>query len=227
MNAIPDWWQKPRRISVLVDNPSWILPHAQTLVDALVAAGDQAVLCRTHDDVAEGAVAFLLGCVHITPPGILARNQRNLVVHASDLPRGRGFSPWTWMTIEGKTDIPVCLLEAAEAVDSGPVVFRDSMRFEGHELLDELRAALGAKTIELCRCFLDAETPPAGLPQEGEPSWYGRRRPADSAVDPMRPIAEQFDLLRTVDNERYPAFFDFRGHRYVLRIEKAKTEDES
>jgi methionyl-tRNA formyltransferase len=33
-------------------------------------------------------------------------------------------------------------------------------------------------------------------------------------------LAEQFDLLRVVDSERFPAFFEYRGRRYKLKIEK-------
>jgi sialic acid synthase SpsE len=39
-------------------------------------------------------------------------------------------------------------------------------------------------------------------------------------LDIDKTIQEQFNLLRIVDNEKYPAFFDFADHRYVLRIEK-------
>jgi methionyl-tRNA formyltransferase len=65
------------------------------------------------------------------------------------------------------------------------------------------------------------DTTPSGLPQAGEPTWYARRRAADSRLDPDRTLAQQFDLLRVVDNDRYPAFFDLRGHRYRLRIDDA------
>jgi methionyl-tRNA formyltransferase len=52
------------------------------------------------------------------------------------------------------------------------------------------------------------------------PTYYRRRTPEDSRLDPQRSIAEQFDLLRVVDPDRFPAFFDLCGHRYVVRIEK-------
>jgi len=65
------------------------------------------------------------------------------------------------------------------------------------------------------------------VPQdERPPSYYRRRTPDDSRLDPSRSIAEQFDLLRVADPQRFPAFFDLRGHRYVVRIEKAGAADE-
>lgn len=214
------WWERPRRVSVVIDNPSWILPWGKDLVEQLCASGDSATLVTRQEEVPEGAAAFYLGCLRITPPKVLARNRRNLVVHASDLPQGRGFSPLTYQIIKGLNRIPVCLLDAAEAVDSGPVIYREWIDYEGHELIGELRQKLGAMTVELCRRFMEESAAPRGEPQQGEPSTYPRRRPADSVLDPEQTIAEQFDLLRTVDNDSYPAYFDFRGHRYVIRIEK-------
>ena len=95
-------------------------------------------------------------------------------------------------------------------------------QLEGHELIEEMRDALGRKTVELCRRYMDEDTPLRGVPQEGEPTQYSRRRPKDSRLDPDRSIAEQFDLLRVVDNERYPAFFEWRGQKYELRIDKVE-----
>jgi methionyl-tRNA formyltransferase len=215
-----DQLRTPRRITVVVDNDSWILPFAERLVELVLARGDKAIVAREHDTIPNGDAAFYLGCIKITPQIVLARNRRNLVVHASDLPRGRGFSPLTWLVIEGSNTIPVCLLEAIAEVDAGPVIYRDKLEFGGHELIDEMRNLLGNKSVELCLRFLSEPEPPSGTPQCGEPTYYGRKRPADSRLDPDRSIASQFDLLRVVDNTNYPAFFYYRGHRYTLKIEK-------
>ena len=218
MTGRPDWWQKPRRIVVIIDNQSWILPIGERLVGELNGSGDIAILCRSHAEVPCGDVAFYLGCLKITPPEVLALNRRNLVVHESDLPRGRGFSPLTWQVIEGQNEIAICLFEATEDVDAGVVIYRQRIRFAGHELIDELREAQGEKTLDLCLRFLSESSPPEGEPQRGATSYYLRRQPKDSRLDTERSIAEQFDLLRTVDNMKYPAFFDHRGHRYKLTI---------
>jgi methionyl-tRNA formyltransferase len=178
-------------------------------------------LLRNNEDIEEGtAVAFYLGCVRISPPAVLARARRNLVVHASDLPKGRGFSPLTWQIIAGTNRIPVCLLDALETVDAGPVVYREWIDYRGDELIKELRRPLGKMHMHLPMRFLAAPMPPVGDPQQGEPSFHPRRRPIDSRLDPEMPLSAQFDLLRTVDNDKYPAWFELRGARYVLKIEK-------
>jgi methionyl-tRNA formyltransferase len=225
MNA--DFWRRPRVVSVVVDTPGWFDAHARDLVTALSAAGDEAVLVRDLQDVRIGAAAFYLSCMRITPPEILARNRHNFVVHASDLPKDRGFSPIVWQVLEGKNIIPVCMIEAREPVDSGEIYRRETLTLLGHELNVEIRDRLGRLIVAMCCDVMDAAAPPVGRAQRGEPSWRARRRPGDSRLDPNRTLADQMALLRVVDNEAYPAFFDLNGRRYVLRIEDAGAVPET
>lgn len=214
-----DWWIKPRRVSIVVDNDSWVIPWAEKIVTQVRNLGDDPQFVATYDAVTEGAVAIFLGCVRIAPADVVRRNRRNVVIHESNLPEGRGFSPLTWQIISGKNTIPVCLINASERVDEGGIIYRAELSFAGNELIAEMRDALGQLYVDLVLKFLSEPSPPPGEPQRGEPSYFMRRRPADSRLDPHLSIAAQFDLLRTVDNERYPAFFEHRGRTFRLKIE--------
>jgi methionyl-tRNA formyltransferase len=165
-----------------------------------------------------GDFLFLLSCSQVLPAAQLALHRHNLVVHESDLPKGRGWSPLTWQVLEGKNQIPVTLFEAAESVDSGAIYGQTAITLSGTELVDELRQKQAEATFRLCQEFIQAYPAVTGKPQTGKPSYYARRRPADSQLDPHKTLAEQFDLLRVVDNDRYPAYFDYRGQRYQLHI---------
>ena len=59
--------------------------------------------------------------------------------------------------------------------------------------------------------------------QSGVETFYKKRGPDDSALDVNKTIIEQFNLLRTVDNEKYPAFFIHKGKKFLVKIEK--TDD--
>lgn len=211
----------PLTISVVVDNESWIVPYAYRLVEGWRQDGHRVRLCRRYEDVAKGDLAFFLGCVTKAPAHILQRNRHNLAVHESDLPRGRGFAPLAWQVLAGHNRIPIVLFEAVDDGDAGPIYLRDLITLRGHELSNELRALQGRKTVALCRRFVRRSPRVTATPQVGAPSYYSRRRPQDSRLDVDRTLREQFPLLRIVDNERYPAYFDLAGYRYFLRIEKA------
>lgn len=220
MADLAQHWKRPRTVAVVVDSDNWFVPFAQALVAALQADGDKAYFAGSHTEIVPGDIAFYLSCSRITPPDVLGRSRLNLVVHASALPQGRGFSPLVWCILEGASEIVLSMIEAVDSVDAGDIYGRHSIDFDGHELNAEMRERMGQAINAMCLDFMRSETPP-GPPavQQGEPSYYPRRRPGDSRLDPEKSLSEQFNLLRVVDNDRYPAFFDFRGHRYVLKIE--------
>lgn len=214
------WRDRPRLVSVVVDTPGWFDPFAERLCSQAEALGDNPLLLRDSAKVPRGGIAFYLSCMKLTPRAVLERSLLNVVIHASALPLGRGFSPVVWQVLEGRNEIPVTMIEAVEHADAGPILMRDSILLEGHELNPEIRGLLGEKIVAMCTALLAMPEPPRGVAQEGEPTSYARRSPADSRLDVDRSLADVFDLLRGVDNDVYPAFFDHRGHRYVLRIEK-------
>jgi methionyl-tRNA formyltransferase len=208
------------KLTILVNNPEgWVQPLAKGFVERLSRSYLARYVERTAD-VPEGDVAFFLGCSRIVPVEILRRNRLSLVIHGSDLPRGRGFSPIPWQVLEGQNRIPVVLFEAEEDLDSGPIYFRDAIELDGTELLDEIHKKTWDKIEVLITRFLETYGTVSPVPQVGQPSFYPRRSRDDDELDPDQTLAAQFDHLRIVDNDRYPAWFTFRGQRYNLKISK-------
>lgn len=211
------------RITIISDVDNWINDYIPELVNELKKGGNEVCIVREPEEIPSGDFVFYLGCGRIVSRSVLERNRHNLVVHASDLPKGRGWSPHIWQILEGKNEIPVCVFEAVEELDSGKIYFKEMSKFNGTELVDELRRVLAEVIIRMCLRFV-REYPviaEKGVAQIGEPTFYKKRTREDSRLDPNKTIREQFNLLRVVDNDRYPAFFEMNGRRYILRIENA------
>mgnify|MGYP006113763613 CR=1 FL=1 len=208
------------QITIATDEGHWVEERITGLITQWQGAGHTVSVVYCADAIPEGDICFPLGCGFLLGPEVLARNSHNLVVHASSLPSGRGWSPLTWQILEGRQEIPIVLFEAKEAVDSGPIYLRETMRFDGTELVDALREAVARHTMSLCERFV--ATYPQVLEgaeqQSGAESYYPRRTGEDSRLDPHKSLASQFDLLRVADNQRYPAFFELNGKRYVLHV---------
>lgn len=208
---------------ILSDEKSWINEYIPDLAEEWEAQGHSVRWAHDVGQAGDGDFCFCLGLGQMVPRAVRQQFQHMLVVHESNLPKGRGWSPLTWQILDGANQIPVTLIEATDDVDSGPVYAQRWIALEGHELIDELRAAQAEATHALCRAFVDdyPDSAAQGREQIGEATYYPRRRPADSELDPHSSLAEQFNQLRVADNRRYPAFFECRGQRYVLQIGRA------
>jgi len=176
-------------------------------------------------DADGGDILFLISCHEIIPEETRRRYRACLVVHASDLPKGRGWSPLTWQVVEGQSCITVTLLEAADAIDSGRVWRKIQMKLQGHELCDEINSVLFDAEQQLMDFAVDNIDTVNPVEQSGQATYYPRRTAADSRLDVNRSLAEQFDLLRIVDSQRYPAYFDYRGHRYQVTLKKVDDHE--
>lgn len=206
-------------ITVLVDNNSWILPYAEQLITEL-SANYQCQLIRKAQNIPQGDVCFFLGCTQIVSSDILSRNQHNLVVHESNLPQGKGFAPMSWQILAGANSIPVCLLEASNEVDSGEIWLTDTIELDGTELHADWRAKQGEVTLKLAKAFIKNFAKLSPTKQIGASSFYTKRAPQDSELDTNKSLSEQFNLLRIVSNNDYPAFFIKDGVKYKLEISR-------
>jgi len=205
-------------VTILTDNKkSWVLPYAKTIHDKLSKSH---TVSHVYDieDVEESDVLFLLSCEKIITQKQLDICKNNIVIHPSRLPKGRGWSPVAWQILENKNWIPVSLFEATSKVDSGDVYIVDYIELQGKELNEEIKHLQGVKTVDMAVAYI-SNWPMIGKPQEDSESTYYERRGLDSSeLDINKSIEENFNLLRVVDNNRYPAFFYKDGIKYIIKI---------
>ena len=210
------------KITLLVDNiNSWYYPYSQNLKTELENIGHEVFLVNSVDNVETGELAFFLSCEKLIKKDIRDKNKHNLVVHSSDLPQGKGWSPLTWSVRAGENKITNTLFEAVDQVDAGEIYMQNNFEFEGHELLGEMHKLQGEKINELVLNYVSKYPEVQGRQQVGSESFFEKRGVEDSGLDIEQSIKDQFNLLRVVDNEKYPAFFEHLGKKYILKIYKA------
>lgn len=213
---------KTYTIQVLTDAGSWIAPYVEDLALEWGLAGHLVRVSHRVEQALPADFCFCLSFSRLVSAVTRQRYRHTLVVHESDLPQGRGWAPMTWQILEGKNRIPVTLIEAVDDLDAGPIYLQEWVELNGTELNTEWRALQAQATQHLCRQWVQAYPAIAesARHQEAGGSTYARRRPGDSRLDPAKTLAEQFNLLRVVDNKSYPAFFEHAGARYKISISK-------
>ncbi|MBC3410850.1 UDP-glucuronic acid dehydrogenase [Pseudomonas sp. SWRI51] len=190
------------------------------------AAVHDVSLCRKKSELGEGDILFLISCAEIISQSDLQSFNKALVLHASDLPQGRGWSPHIWELVGGARHITLSLLEAAQQVDSGAIWAKKVIPVPADALFDEINDLLFAAEAELMDFAVENFASGVAKPQSEDlhAGYYRKRTPEDSEIDPHSSLAEQFDLIRVCDPQRFPAFFRLHGKTYKLILEKVADE---
>lgn len=196
---------------------AWIARHQD---------GHEISLVRSKKELEGGDLLFLISCNEIITGMERQKFRKTLVVHASDLPKGRGWSPHVWEILNGAEEITVSLLEAEDKVDTGAIWKKIHATIPWHTLYDEINDILFRAESALMDFAVDKFAIVQPRPQDPsiEPSYYPRRTPADSEINPDQTLASQFDLLRVCDPARFPAYFSIHGYRYRISIEKIEND---
>lgn len=174
------------------------------------------------DEISTGSILFLVACPDIIPRSIKAKYEHCLVVHASNLPQGRGWSPHVWDIIHGANEIYLSILEAEDKVDTGDIWFKEKIPVPPHFLYNEINDRLFNSVVKGIDWSIKNSHKVIKEKQDNKKdiSYYPKRTPEDSRLDIDMSIREQFNKLRICDTERYPAFIEHLGFKYKITISK-------
>ncbi len=183
-------------------------------------------LLHKGSELSEGDILFLVSCSEIIKADQRSKYHHVMVLHASPLPKGRGWSPHIWAILDGAEDITLSLLVAEDVVDSGDIWAQTQFAVPKSAVFDEINAALFEAELHLLSKGValveSGATPTSQI--ESAATYYPKRSPADSKLDPKLSIEAQFDKMRVADPVRYPTFFELHGTTYTLTLRKADRD---
>lgn len=183
-------------------------------------------LVRSRTELTGGDFLFLVSCTELIESEHLRNYHHSLVLHASDLPEGRGWSPHIWSIVNGDEAITLSLLEVEDKVDSGRIWLKLRIPVEKNALWNEVNNLLFAAEIKLMTEAIERyeSIEPYSQDPDIKPTYYPKRTPKDSEINPYLSIFDQFDLIRICDPTRYPAWFELHGQKYKVIMEKMDHE---
>ncbi|MEI7575480.1 MAG: formyltransferase family protein [Armatimonadota bacterium] len=197
-----------------------VMPHLKLWSEELNE--HEVEIVASKNELSGGDLLFLISCQEMIREATKSMYVHTLVIHASDVPKGRGFAPLNWQILEGQSEIVVTMMDAAAKVDSGDIYHQKTIFNEGHETFEEIFEKLFLAEIELMNFAVQNfdSLDPVRQDDSVESSYYPRRTSADSRVSVTKSLEEIFDLLRASDPDRYPLTFEHRGYVYSLKLEK-------
>ena len=212
-------------VTFLLDKTNnWIEPYIENFINTYKINKFNFKISFNHEKIKNNDIVFILGYTKILDECFLNYNKLNLVVHESNLPEGKGFSPIQWQILNGQNEITFTLFEAKKELDSGDIFLQKDVSFSGYELFDEIRGIQGKKTIELIQEFLNVYPMISKKPQIGEETVFKRRKLNDDKLNIDKSIKEQFNHFRIANNDEYPLWFEIDGNKYEVKIYKEDNE---
>ena len=151
-------------------------------------------LARSKKDLPGGDILFLVSCHEIVESAYRELYSSCLVLHASNLPIGRGWSPHIWHIIQGGEKVTLSLLEAEDNVDSGRIWHKINFTVPKHAFWDEIDELLFMAKIELIDFAIREFNTVVPTPQDETivPTYYPRR----TSHSPIRPPSQHRESVR-------------------------------
>jgi len=165
-------------------------------------------------------ILFILSYTKILPEDFLNKNKLNLIVHASKLPKDRGFAPVQYQILKGKNLIDISLLEAAKKVDAGDIFLRGKFKLKKNDLHYEIRKKQAEATFNIIKKFLQKYPNVKKNKQKGKSNFNKRRYSDSNQLNINKSIKSQFNILRISDNENFPTQMKIYNTNYILKIYK-------
>jgi methionyl-tRNA formyltransferase len=181
----------------------------------------QISIVHSKEELTFGDILFLISCSDIVSKLERGKFKKTLVIHASDLPHGKGWSPHIWEIINGATDITLSLLEAKDKIDTGDIWKKINVLIPKIALFDEINELIFNSELKLIDFAIENYNTIKPKKQPNiDSTYWPKRSPMDSEIDVNKEISEQFDLIRVCDPNRFPAFFYKDGEKFYIIIKK-------
>ncbi len=181
-------------------------------------------IVREANKIRKSDINFIISFGEILTKKELSKSKFNVVFHCSNLPKGRGSSPVTWEVLSGQTSLTLSIFDADEGIDSGEIIEKVKIKLNGTEMLDEIHLKIYKAMVISTNKILDSYPKIKKVKQIGKVNYYKKRFYKDSEVSINSKIKDIFNLLRIVDDEKYPVHFNYRKNKYKLILKKIVNE---
>ena len=149
----------------------------------------KANLLFDENELSEGDLLFLISFHKILKNQDIANYRHSLLLHASDLPDGRGWSPHIWELIKGKNNVTVSILEVSYPADTGRILEKLIIDIPETAICSEINQLVFNAELSLMKNAISAY-PNFLFHKQREPSdsdnIWPRRTPQNSEIDPLK-----------------------------------------
>ena len=213
------------KIQILTSKDSWLNRNKRkTVVNYLKKFSKKISLINNHKNIKKNLdICIILSYYKIIPSKFLKYSKFNLVVHESNLPSGKGFSPLYWQILNGKKKIVFTLFEASQKMDAGDYYYKKSFSFKKNLFYNDIKIEQLKCALNMVSSFLKKYRSNKKIKlykQKGKSTYFRRRNAKDSMLNINKSLMSQINLIRICDNQRFPAYFKYRNKKFIINMKK-------
>ena len=168
------------------------------------------------------AICLVVGWYLVLGPGLLKEIPGGwLGLHASLLPRYRGFAPLVWAIINGESQTGVTLFYFAEGMDAGDIVDQGFIPIGKQETIADILAKAEVVMVELIKRNLIPLLEGRAVRRaqnQAEATYCAMRRPEDGQIDWTWEAKRAYNFIRA-QTRPYPGAYSFlpsdQGNRKI------------
>lgn len=183
--------------------------------------------------VLSGNALLSIGFPYLIPGNLLGLFHPALNLHPTLLPQYRGPTTGAYILLNNERESGSTVHHMTVEMDRGDVIAQSRVALTCFDTIRSLQRKVYAEEPQLViNAFAELENGARAQPQEESMAseFPKRRTPADSEIDPTRPLIELINHIRACDPEDFPAFFIYKGERVCIRLwrpeKSADAEDE-
>jgi len=213
------------KIQILISKKSWATEQINLIKKILSKFDKNILIIDNHKNLRKNYdINIILSYFKIIKKRYLDKSKKNIVIHASNLPYGRGMSPLTWQILKGKTKVVFSLIEANEKMDEGKVYYKQKVKIPKDVLFNEIKKIQLESSLRLIFKFLDKYKNTGQFPinhsQKGKPYYFKLRTKIDSKLNIDKSLRSQFNHLRVCDSANYPSYFIINKKKFIIEVRK-------
>lgn len=153
-------------------------------------------------------------------PASIYENYECVCFHMTDVPYGRGGSPLQNLILAGHQTTKLTALKMVEELDAGPVYTKLDLTLDG--TAEEIYIRAGQLCFDIIEHVIKLQ--PTPIEQQGEPTYFARRKPEQSELPKNTNLKELYNFIRMLDAPSYPLSFIQHG-AVNLKFQQAKLEN--
>ncbi len=214
------------RATILTSKNSWIYINRKKFSKKLFKNVDSLKIISNSSQIKyNNNILIILSYTKLINSKDLKKSDLNLVVHESNLPVGKGWTPLFWQILRGQTKIVTTLFEPNLKIDDGKIIMKKIFNYEKDLVYEEIKVRQFNNAVYLINKFITKYEKNKSISyykpnSKIKSSFYKKRYPKMSKIDLKKNLESQINLLRISDNKSYPCFFYFNGKKFFLKLSK-------